>query len=426
MPNGDSNMQNEIHLVEKGFKNITGVGFNSKSINEQGESSKNRLVSPKSKIIMSDTMSKHPGNLHRKQNKTKLIPWKCHHCGINGHRRPYCYDLYGYPKQHLSSKHSAIKNWKTKMSYTCHVVHTNLRASESWYFNSGCSRHMTGNKNHLGDISPRSTGFVSFGDGGRGQIKGVGKLVCFAHPKLDNVLFVKGLTSNLISISQLCDQGFKVIFNISECLVTDDENNIHMRGERSKDDCYLWIPRKESKICEACQLMSQLKQSQQICSRASELLMDPVADIQDKSEGREGSSYIFVDKKFFDRDRYLLDDVYQRLQRRTNKMRTLSSQPKNVNELRTCMNRSNEDSAGGRNKVLIVNKTEAVVETFVITQKYNDGMSSKMLEHEESILKITSLHKRQMESSSHIFQQYCDKVWVDIANKGNFNIVISL
>jgi len=56
MPNGDSNMQNEIHLVEKGFKNITGVGFNLKSINEQGESSKNRLVSPKSKIIMSDTM----------------------------------------------------------------------------------------------------------------------------------------------------------------------------------------------------------------------------------------------------------------------------------------------------------------------------------------------------------------------------------
>jgi len=95
------------------------------------------------------------------------------------------------------------------------------------------------------------------------------------NPKLDNVLFVKGLTSNLISIRQFSDQEFNVIFSISERLVTNDENNIHMRGKRSKDDCYLWISKVESKIYEACQLMSQLKQSHQISSKASELVMDP-------------------------------------------------------------------------------------------------------------------------------------------------------
>ena len=57
---------------------------------------------------------------------------------------------------------------------------------------------------------------------------------------MDRVLFVKGLTANLISINQLCDQGFKVNFTKSECLVTNKENEVVMKGTRSKDDCYLW------------------------------------------------------------------------------------------------------------------------------------------------------------------------------------------
>jgi len=50
IPYNGPNMLNEICLVEKGFKNFTGKRPNSKSLNEQGESSKNMLVSPKSKI----------------------------------------------------------------------------------------------------------------------------------------------------------------------------------------------------------------------------------------------------------------------------------------------------------------------------------------------------------------------------------------
>jgi hypothetical protein len=41
---------------------------------------------------------------------------------------------------------------------------------------------------------------------------GIGKLQYSGLPKLDDVLLVKGLKANLISISQLCDQGLKVDF----------------------------------------------------------------------------------------------------------------------------------------------------------------------------------------------------------------------
>ena len=78
---------------------------------------------------------------------------------------------------------------------------------------------MTSVKNLLVHVKSHSTSYVTFGDGAKGEIKGVGKLDCSGVPILDDVLLVKGLTTNLISIIQLCDQGFKVNFTKEECLV---------------------------------------------------------------------------------------------------------------------------------------------------------------------------------------------------------------
>jgi len=109
------------------------------------------------------------------------------------------------------------KEWTPKVVDTSVIAHTSLRASstEDWYFGNGCCRHMTEVKKYWVDIKSYSTSFVMFGDGAKGDIKGVGKLVCTGFPRLDGVLRVKGLTSNLISISQLCDQGLKVNFTKS-------------------------------------------------------------------------------------------------------------------------------------------------------------------------------------------------------------------
>ena len=80
---------------------------------------------------------------------------------------------------------------------------------------------MTGNKNLLTGLHPHATSYVTFGDGAKGEIKGTGKLNFPGVLNLDNVLLVKGLTANLISISQLCDQGLTVNFTQTECLVTN-------------------------------------------------------------------------------------------------------------------------------------------------------------------------------------------------------------
>jgi len=142
---------------------------------------------------------------------------------------------------------------------------------------------------------------------------------------------VKGLTTNLISISQLCDQGLKVIFSKSECLVIDIEFNVQIKGERSKNDCYLWKPREESKDYKSCQFMSVLRRSNQTISRASKLSMNPVEELQSVYIEKEEISHILVDRNNFDRKMYILEDIYQRHQRRIENMRNMSSQPNDTN-----------------------------------------------------------------------------------------------
>lgn len=66
--------------------------------------------------------------------------------------------------------------------------------------------------------------------------------MCTGLPKLDDVIHIKGLTVNLINISQLCNQILKFNFTKSKCLVTNEKNEVLMRGVRSKDNCYLWVP----------------------------------------------------------------------------------------------------------------------------------------------------------------------------------------
>ncbi|CAL2227890.1 unnamed protein product [Prunus armeniaca] len=77
--------------------------------------------------------------------------------------------------------------------------------TNSWYFDSGCSKHMSGDKSVFSSLSPFDGGTVTFGGCHNSQVVGKGTVCIPGLPELKNVRFVEGLTSNLISVSQLCD-----------------------------------------------------------------------------------------------------------------------------------------------------------------------------------------------------------------------------
>ncbi|GJZ27416.1 putative reverse transcriptase domain-containing protein [Tanacetum coccineum] len=108
-------------------------------------------------------------------------------------------------------------------------------------FDSGCSRHMTGNKDFLTDYQDIDGGFVAFGGSTRGgKITGKGKI---RTDKLDfeDVFFVKELKFNLFSVSQMCDKKNSVLFTETECLVLSpdfkllDESQVLLRVPRQSN-----------------------------------------------------------------------------------------------------------------------------------------------------------------------------------------------
>ena len=68
-------------------------------------------------------------------------------------------------------------------------------------------------------------GTITFGDNFKGKIIGIGNIKIGSSLLIENVALIYGLKHNLLSISQLCDRGFKVIFDDLACNVLDRQTN---------------------------------------------------------------------------------------------------------------------------------------------------------------------------------------------------------
>ena len=50
--------------------------------------------------------------------------------------------------------------------------------------------------------------------------------------RLNDFKHVKGLRANLINVNQLCGQGYTVNISKEECIMTDNNNIVLMKGTR--------------------------------------------------------------------------------------------------------------------------------------------------------------------------------------------------
>ncbi|GJY58838.1 putative ribonuclease H-like domain-containing protein [Tanacetum coccineum] len=124
-------------------------------------------------------------------------------------------------KRETVVKPSTGCNWRQQRHHW-HKDYPHRTLQNKGIVDSGCSRHMTGNKAYLAEYQDFNGGPVAFG-GSKGYITGKGKI---KTGKLDfeDVCFVKELQHfNLFSVSQICDKKNKVLFTDSECLVLSPE-----------------------------------------------------------------------------------------------------------------------------------------------------------------------------------------------------------
>ena len=108
-----------------------------------------------------------------------------------------------------------------------------------WFVDSGCSRHMTGDKKKFVSLNKKN-GNVSF-ESGSAKITGKGPTTLInGQGKAQNTLLVEGLKHNILSVSQICDQGHNVVFNTKNCEIKDSSSGeLVAKGVRTPDNVYI-------------------------------------------------------------------------------------------------------------------------------------------------------------------------------------------
>ncbi|GJU94846.1 hypothetical protein Tco_1319602 [Tanacetum coccineum] len=133
-------------------------------------------------------------------------------------------------------KPSADYAWRPKRNYD--DPHKALK--NKGIVNSGCSRHMAGNKAYLDDYQDYNGGPVAFG-GSKGYITGKGKIRT-GKLNFEDVCFMKELhLFNLFFVSQICDKKNKVLFTDTECLVLSPDFKLP-----GKNQVLLRVPRQNN------------------------------------------------------------------------------------------------------------------------------------------------------------------------------------
>ncbi|GJY80192.1 retrovirus-related pol polyprotein from transposon TNT 1-94 [Tanacetum coccineum] len=103
-----------------------------------------------------------------------------------------------------------------------------------WYLDSGCSKHMTGDRSRLKNFVKKFIWTVRFWNDHFGAIMGYGDYEN-GNSVISRVYYVEGLGHNLFSVRQFCDSDMEVAFRKHSCYVRDTDGVELIKGSRSSN-----------------------------------------------------------------------------------------------------------------------------------------------------------------------------------------------
>jgi len=83
---------------------------------------------------------------------------------------------------------------------------------DDWVIDSGCSNHMIGDKSKFIKLEKFDGGVVRFGGDEAAKICGKGSISFDGKHNTNDVLYVKGLKHNLLSVGYMCNKGCNLMF----------------------------------------------------------------------------------------------------------------------------------------------------------------------------------------------------------------------
>jgi hypothetical protein len=133
----------------------------------------------------------------------------CYNSNNFGHIEKYC-------RSNLEQVSPIMKrSWVQKKESSMFVQEALCapKNKDKWVINNGCSSHMIGDRTNFITLN-KNEGNVTFGYNGRSKIIGKGILnLDNIKAKIEKCMCVEDLKHNILSVSQMCDQGHNIIFN---------------------------------------------------------------------------------------------------------------------------------------------------------------------------------------------------------------------
>ena len=157
---------------------------------------------------------------------------KCGKCNKMGHDKKICRTKY------VHKENAQMANDLEEEQLFIASCFKSNSSSDCWLIDSGCTNHMTGDEEIFRELDMSQVSKVKIDNGAYIVVKGKGAVAiesCKGTKFIFEVLFTPKIDQNLLSVGQLTEKGFKVLFEDKQCLIKDSKNNdvfkIKMKGK---------------------------------------------------------------------------------------------------------------------------------------------------------------------------------------------------
>ncbi|KAD5508650.1 hypothetical protein E3N88_16353 [Mikania micrantha] len=125
--------------------------------------------------------------------------------------------------------------------------------SDMWYLDNGASNHMTSQRELFSMIDESVTGQVRFGDGSMVKIQGKGSILFDCkngeQQEIRDVYYIPALQSNIISLGQTTEAGYKVEMMQDYLWLRDEMKSLVMKVQRSANRLYKITLKVSKPVC---------------------------------------------------------------------------------------------------------------------------------------------------------------------------------
>ena len=157
---------------------------------------------------------------------------RCHKCGQLGHMEKICKSQ----QQQGEVKVAEDQPQEEQLfAVSCFAANS---STESWLIDSGCTNHMTYDREIFRELDKTTLSKVKIGNGAYIAVKGKGTVAIEGQTGLkliSDVLYVPEINQNLLSVPQLLEKGYKVLFEDKNCMIKDSEGRevfkVQMKGK---------------------------------------------------------------------------------------------------------------------------------------------------------------------------------------------------